>query len=105
MAEETEYGVPAPEPDHQVFASQTSICRHPTLEPFQKELPPGCDWVVFGNPSSLPPESKNLADKWRSFDDRNGALNRLVSENSVRSRLVDDISTDLAVGASGGWDV
>jgi hypothetical protein len=105
MAEETHYGVPAPGPYRQVFSSQTSIDWRPTFEPFQKELPPDCDWVVFGNPEPMRPESKKLADKWKRFDDRNGALNRLVSENFVRSRLVDDISTDLAVGASGGWDV
>jgi hypothetical protein len=105
MAEETQYGVPGPGPYRQVFSSQTSIDWRPTFEPFQKELPPDCDWVVFGNPEPMRPESKKLADKWKRFDDRNGALNRLVSENFVRSRLVDDISTDLAVGASGGWDV
>lgn len=105
MAEETEYGVPAPGPYRQVFASQTSICWLPTLEPFQKELPPDCDWVVFGRPDPMRPESKELADNWKRFDHRNGALNRLVPKNFVRSRLVDDISSDLAVGASAGRDV
>ena len=105
IAPEAEYGGPASGPNRQVFASRTSICWLPTLEPFQNELPPDCDWVVFGNPEPMRPEFKNLADRWKRFDDRNGALNRLVPENFVRSRLVDHISTDLAVGASGGWDV
>ena len=105
MAEETEYGVPAPGPYRQVLASQTSIDWRPTLEPFLKELPPDCDWVSFGRPNPMLPESKKLAQNWKRFDQRNGALNRLVPENFVRSRLVDDISSDLAVGASSGWDV
>jgi hypothetical protein len=62
MAEETEYGVPAPGPYRHVFASQTSIDWRPTLEPFQKELPPDCDWVIFGRPNPMLPESKELAD-------------------------------------------
>ena len=48
---------------------------------------------------------KQLEQQWKRRDDGNGALSRLVPEDFVRSRLVDHVSHDLAVGASGGWDV
>jgi hypothetical protein len=48
---------------------------------------------------------KQLEDEWKRRDDANGALSRLVPESFVRSRLVDHVSHDLAVGASGGWDI
>jgi len=105
IARETTPGIPATGPYHQVLASQTSISWFPTLEPFQKELPADCDWIIFGSTNQLPPEFKNLADRWKRYDDRNGALTRLVSEHFVRSQLVEHISTDLAVGAAEGWDV
>lgn len=105
IAEEIEYCVPAPGPYRQMFASRTSICWSPTFEPFRKELPSRCDWIVFGNPAPLRPEFKRLADRWQYVDEQNGALDRIVPEEFVRSRLIDDISTDLGVGASGGWDV
>jgi hypothetical protein len=53
----------------------------------------------------MAPEFTRLEDRWKRYDDANGALARLVPENFVRSQLVKDISHDLAVGASGGWDV
>jgi hypothetical protein len=48
---------------------------------------------------------KQLEQEWKRRDDANGALSRLVPEDFVRSRLVEHVSHDLAVGASGGWDV
>jgi hypothetical protein len=50
-------------------------------------------------------EFKQLEDEWRRRDDTNGVLAGFVSEDFVRSRLVHHVSHDLAVGASGGWDV
>ena len=105
MAKETTPGVPAPGPYHQVLHSETSICWLPTLEPFQEELPPKCDWIVLGYPSGMAPEFEKLADRWKRSDDKNAALTRLVPEHFVRSRIVEHVSKDLALGASGGWDV
>ena len=105
MARETTPGVPAPGPYTQVIHSDTSICWLPTFEPFRYELTEKCDWIVFGNPSDIAPEFKQLADRWTRSDDQNRALNRLVPENFVRSRVLDHVSEDLAAGASGGWDV
>lgn len=105
MAPETTPGVPAPGPYRQVLHSETSICWLPTLEPFQNELPEQCDWIVLGFPSEMAPEFKKLKDQWKRWDGRNDALTRLVPENFVRSRILDDVSHDLAIGASGGWDV
>ena len=105
IATETTPGVPAPGPYHQVLHSETSICWQPTLEPFQQELPRKCDWIVFGHPSALAPEFKALAERWKRSDDGNVALNRLVPETFVRSRLIEHISQDLALGAAIGCDV
>ena len=104
IARETTPGVPAPGPYHQVVHSETSICWLPSLEPFQTETE-AYDWIVFGYPSQMAPEFAKLEDKWKRRDDANGALERLVPVGFVRSQLVKDISRDLAVGASGGWDV
>jgi len=105
IARETTPGVPAPGPYHQVLHSETSVCWQPTLEPFVHELPSSCDWIVLGYPSDMTDEFKKLEDRWKRRDDANGGLARLVPERFVRSRLVDSVSHDLAVGASGGWDV
>jgi len=105
IARETRRGVPSPGPYHQVVHSETSICWLPTLEPFVQELPSSCDWIVLGYPSEMASEFKKVEDRWKRRDDANGALARLVPEQFVRSRLVDSVSHDLAVGASGGWDV
>jgi hypothetical protein len=88
-----------------VLHSETSICWLPTLEPFVEELPAECDWIVLGHPAGMAPEFEKLEDGWKRRDDANGALTRLVPETFVRSQLVKDVSHDLAVGASGGWDV
>lgn len=105
IAQKTAPGVPATGPFHEVLHSETSICWLPTLEPFVHELPSSCDWIVLGHPGDLADEFKRLEDLWKRRDDANGALARLVPEHIVRSRLVDSASHDLAVGASGGWDV
>ena len=105
IARETTPGVPAPGPFHQLLHSDTSICWLPTLEPFQQELPSKCDWILLRYPSKLAPEFEKLADRWKRSDGRNVALTHLVPENFVRSRLVEHISKDLALGASGGCDV
>ena len=105
IAREATPGVPAPGPYHEVLHSETTICWMPTLEPFVHELPSSCDWIVLGYPSDMADEFKKLEDRWKRRDDANGALARLVPEHFVRSRLVDSVSHDLAVGASGGWDV
>jgi hypothetical protein len=105
MARETTPGVPAPGPYHPILHSETSICWLPTFEPFLSELPPQCDWIVFGRPGDLPAPFEKLRDRWKRSDDRNAALNRLVPENYVRSRLVEHVSQDLAAGAAGGWDI
>ncbi len=105
IARETTRGVPAAGPYHQVLHSETSICWRPTFEPFIYELPPSCDWIIPGYPGGMANEFKKLEDRWKRQDDANGALARLVPEHFVRSRLIDSVSHDLAVGASGGWDV
>jgi hypothetical protein len=105
MARESQPGVPAAGPYHQVLASQTSISWLPTFEPLRQELPGDCDWIVFGGPSPLTSEFQHLADTWKRFDDRNEALTQLVPERFVRSTLLDHVSKDLALGAAGGWDV
>lgn len=105
IARETTPGVPALGPYQPALHSETSICWLPTFEPFRNELPLRCDWIVFGRPDRLPPPFEKLRDGWKRSDDRNAALNRLVPENFVRSRLVDHVSQDLAAGAAGGWDI
>jgi hypothetical protein len=105
MARETTPGIPAPGPYVPVLQSETSICWIPTFEPFRNELPPQCDWIIFGRPGDLPPPFEKLRDGWKRSDDRNAALNRLVRENFVRSRLVEHVSQNLADGAAGGWDI
>ena len=105
IARETTPGVPAPGPYHQVSHSETSISWLPTLEPFMYELPSHCDWIVLGHPGDVAGDFKKLEAGWKRGDEANGALARLVPEQLVRSRLVDSVSHDLAVGASGGWDV
>lgn len=105
IARETVPGVPAPGPYHQVLNSKTSICWLPTFEPFRKELPPGCNWVVFGAPGEIPPEFRRLYNRWKRVNGQNTALERLVPEQFVRDLLVDHVSNDLAVGMSGGWAI
>lgn len=105
IALETTPGVPAPGPYRPILHSATSICWLPTLEPFAQELPACCDWIGIGYPGEMADEFKQLEDHWKRRDDENGALSRLVPEDFVRSRLVDHVSRDLVVGASGGWDV
>jgi hypothetical protein len=98
-------GVPSPGPYHEVVHSETSICWLPTLEPFKAELPPGCDWIVFGQPSGVPVELQRLGVQWKRIDDENAALERLVPERFVRLQLITHVSDDLATGLAGGWDV
>ena len=105
IARETTPGVPAPGPYHQVLNSATSICWMPTFEPFEKELPKGCDWISFGMSGPISPEFEKLADRWKRLDDKNQALLRLVPEDFVRSRLIDHVSKDLVTGTAGQWDV
>jgi hypothetical protein len=105
IALETTPGVPVPDPYRPILHSATSIYWLPTLEPFAQELPASCDWIEIGYPGEMADEFKQLEDQWKRRDDENGALSRLVPENFVRSRLVDHVSRDLVVGASGGWDV
>jgi hypothetical protein len=107
IALETTPGVPAPGPYRPILHSATSICWLPTLEPFAQELPASCDWIGIGigYPGEMADEFKQLEDHWKRRGDENGALSRLVPEDFVRSRLVDHVSRDLVVGASGGWDV
>jgi hypothetical protein len=105
IALETTPGVLAPGPYRPILHSATSICWLPTLEPFAREIPASCDWIGFGHPSEMADAFKKVEDQWKRRDDANGALSRLVPEDFVRSRLVNHVSHDLAVGASGGWDV
>ena len=81
------------------------ICWMPTFEPFEKELPKGCDWISFGMSGPIGPEFDKLADRWKRLDDKNQALLRLVPEDFVRSRLIDHVSKDLVTGTAGQWDV
>lgn len=105
IARETTPGIPAPGPYHSILHSETSICWLPTMEPFVQELPPSCNWIVLGYAGDMADEFKNLECRWKRRDDANGALARFEPEHFVRSQLVDSVSHDLAVGASGGWDV
>lgn len=105
MGPEMVPGVPSAGPYHEVVHSETSICWLPTLEPFKAELPPGCDWIIFGRPAEVPAEFRRLADQWKRIDDDNAALERLVPEQFVRSLLVSHVSTDLATGLAGGWNI
>jgi hypothetical protein len=105
IALETTPGVPAPGPYRPILHSATSICWLPTLEPFAQELPASCDWIGIGYAGEMADAFKQLEHQWKRRDGENGALSRLVPEDFVRSRLVDHVSRDLAVGASGGWDV
>jgi hypothetical protein len=105
IAQEARPGMPADGPYRQVLNSPTSICWLPTFEPFQQELPPQTDWIVFGKPVGVDPAFRALAERWKRSDDGNEALLRLVPETFVRTRLVDHVSRDLATGASGGWNV
>lgn len=104
IAAESAPGVAASGPYHRVLASETSIAWQPSLEPFLEEIAQ-CDWVEYGYPGPMAPEFGQLEDRWKRIDDANGVLERLVPERFVRSQLVKDIGHDLAVGASGGWDV
>ena len=105
IALETTPGVPAPGPYRSIVHSATSICWLPRSEPFAQELPASCDWIGLGHPSEMADAFKQFEDQWKRWDDANGALFRLVPEDFVRSRLLDHVSHDLAVGASGGWHV
>ncbi len=105
IAPERQPGVLAPGPYHQVLHSQTSICWLPTFEPFRRELPSGCDWVVFGSAGEIAPVFQHLADRWKRVDAGNTALDHLVPEQFVRSCLVDHVTEDMATGLAGGWDV
>lgn len=105
FAAESQPGVPAKGPFHQILHSPTTISWRPTLEPFRHELPAGCDWIHFGTPQHSSKAVTDIAAEWKRFDDQNGALQRLVPESFVRARLVDHIGEDLAVGAAGGWGI
>lgn len=105
MAPESTPGVPATEPYHTVVQSETSISWQPTFEPFTKELPSGCDWIHFGRPGPVAPQFEQLGREWERQDDRNEALERLVSERFVRSALIKHVNADLVVGAAAGWDI
>jgi hypothetical protein len=87
IALETTPGVPATGPYHEVIHSEASICWMPTLEPFAQEFHRECDWIVLGYPGDISPAFKKLENLWKRSDSRNVALNRLVPENFVRSRL------------------
>ncbi|HEY3546060.1 MAG TPA: hypothetical protein VGK17_08195 [Propionicimonas sp.] len=50
-------------------------------------------------------EFKRLEQAWKRHDGANLALPRVAAEQFVRTRLVDHVSHDIAVGAAGGWDV
>jgi hypothetical protein len=105
MGREIQPGVPSLGPYHEVIHSETSICWMPTLEPFKAELPPGCDWIIFGRPGEVPAELRRLTDQWKRIDNENVALERLVPERWVRSLLVSHVSDDLTTGLAGGWDI
>lgn len=105
MSPEHEPGVPSTEPFQRVVHSMASISWSPTLEPFARELPSGCDWILFGALGSIGAAGKELAERWKRHDDGSAALKRLVPEHFVRSTLIDHVSKDLAAGAIGGWDI
>lgn len=98
-------GAAARGPYREVLHSKTSVFWQPTLEPFVRELPASCNWILLGTPGDIAGEFKHLEQRWKRIDRANAALSRLAPEQLVRSRLVDHVSHDLAVGASGGWDV
>lgn len=105
VAPEAEPGIPADGAYTTIINSPTSIYWLPTLEPFVRELSGQCDWIVLGEPADMAEPFKDLKRRWTRRDDSNTALERLVPERFVRERLVEHVSHDLAIGASGGWDV
>lgn len=105
MAPESTPGVPAQGSYHAVVQSETSICWQPTLEPFARELPSGCDWIHFGHPGPIPPQFEKLGQGWVWRDDANDALRQLIPEHFVRSALIKHVNADLVVGAATGWDI
>ena len=72
-----------------------------TLQPFEHEFPPGCDWVEFVGVQK-DPEWANTASKWRRIDERNDALADVLPDHLVRGVVLGAANAELAVGAHTG---
>lgn len=92
-------------PMRALIDSPTSISWQPTFQPFLEELSAKCDWVLYGHPDKPDPAFLRLRDLWRSEHSRDAALEELVPENFVRTRLIQHVTDDLMLGVWAGWDI
>jgi hypothetical protein len=98
MGRELTPGVPAPLVSN-VLASETEAAWAATLHPFKYELPADTDWIDFTR--TRPPVGglRRLSDEWTDADKRNGALERSIPPQFLRTAVIDDANRDMAVAA------
>ena len=97
---ETTPGVPSTDM-RTVASSATSIAWQPTLHPFSKELPVGCDWIGYVTAPRSAAISQT-ASEWSRRDERNPSLLRRVPEEFVRSLIIKHCNGDMAVACNTG---
>ena len=90
-------GVPATHIDT-VAVSDTTIHWVATFHPFERELPTGCDWIVYGSlQSEDPQQTQDLAKHWAAIDAFNPALMSTIPVKFARNLIIENANLDLAV--------
>jgi len=84
------------------LSSDATISWVATLLPFADELPPGTDWIEFTRMRDPAGDMRRLADRWKSADERNPALERAIPVRFVRNAMIGNANRDLAFAAEHG---
>jgi hypothetical protein len=69
---------------HPMLYTETTHSWIETLEPFENELPPGCDWVEFVRSTDPTGDADQLMRQWNWADERNPALEQAIPGRFTR---------------------
>jgi hypothetical protein len=76
-----------------------------TLDPFEKELPPGCDWVEFVRSADPTGDAERLMRQWNRADEHNPALEQAIPGQFIRGAVIGNANRDLVLAAVSGCAV
>ena len=97
-------GVPAPTM-HPVLSSDSAVSWTATLQPFAAELPTGAGWVHFGKFTKPGPDVERIIREWTWSDERNLYLEQVIPGRFVRTAVIKNANSDLALAAAVGCTV